>query len=139
MQNLKDPINYRHAFIEQVAFLLFVAVLAVSEPVLTFAFVLPWYILVFAMMRYVDYLNHYGCGDGEFDCANNSLNRSFNWQIHGFGYHTAHHLRPGAHWTELPAIHKAIADQIPPNFLKPFSWSSALLPNHIARSFRGQM
>jgi fatty acid desaturase len=89
----------------------------------------------------VDYLNHYGCderSDNPFEHANNSLAWWFNYTTHNFGYHTAHHMRPGAHWTELPAIHQTIADRIPKRCLKPFSWSFLLLPYHfyLSRSER---
>jgi hypothetical protein len=39
-------------------------------------------------------------------------------------------MRPGAHWTELPAIHADIADRIPQRHLEPFSWSWVLMPYH---------
>jgi fatty acid desaturase len=99
-------------------------------------------VLTFFISRYVDYLNHYGCNDRDanpFERANNSLHRSFNSSTHNFGYHTAHHLRPSAHWTELPAIHEQIAHHIPGRCLKSFSWSFLLLPYHFVRSRRCQM
>lgn len=134
--NIREPINYRSAFIEQVCFLLFVAVLGFYNPLLTVAFLLPWYFVVYAMTRYVDYLNHYECTDEDMNFANNCLNRSFNWRINNFGYHTAHHLDPGAHWTTLPELHARIADRIPPARLKTFDWSSALMPYHAWREHR---
>jgi fatty acid desaturase len=136
--DVRKPIRYREAFIEQVCFALFVAALALWRPGLTVFFLLPWYVMVFAMTRYVDYLNHYGCTDEGMNFANNSLSRSFNWRINNFGYHTAHHIDPRAHWTTLPRLHAQIADQIPPARLKTFNWSSALLPYHAWREHRDQ-
>lgn len=35
------------------------------------------------------------------------------------GYHTAHHLHAGAHWSELPRLHAAIAPRIDPRLIEP--------------------
>jgi fatty acid desaturase len=142
LRNVRSPINYRWAFCEQTLLLLFVLLLLLLQPRLTLSYLLPIYMLTFFISRYVDYLNHYGCSDREanpFERANNSLHRSFNSSTHNFGYHTAHHLRPSAHWTELPAIHEQIAHHIPGRCLKSFSWSFLLLPYHFVRSRRCQM
>lgn len=137
--NIQAPINYRSAFIEQVCFILFVVALGFYNPLLTVAFLLPWYVVIFAMTRYVDYLNHYGCTDEGMNFANNCLNRGFNWRINNFGYHTAHHIDPGAHWTTLPHLHARIADQIPPARIKTFDWSAALLPYHAWSESRSRL
>jgi fatty acid desaturase len=105
-------------------------------------FLLPWYYAIYFISRYVDYLNHYGCDEHStdpYECANNSLSKLFNFVCHNFGYHTAHHLRPTAHWTELPSIHARIAHRIPQGQLKTFSWSCLLLPYHCLRAWRGKM
>jgi beta-carotene hydroxylase len=142
LQKCVRPIDYRWAFAEQVLFILFIAALSWWKPLLVATFLLPWYVLIGFISRYVDYLNHYGCDERSGDPyvrANNSLSRSFNWGCSNFGYHTAHHLHPTAHWTELPAIHAGIADRIPAVHLKPFSWSCLLLPYHCLLSWRGKM
>ena len=133
---VKTPIDYRAAFFEQVLFMVFFGALLIFNPRLTLAFLLPWYVVIFAMTRYVDYLNHYGCTDEGMNFANNCLSRSFNWRINNFGYHTAHHIEPGAHWTTLPQIHAKVADLIPTARIKTFNWSSALLPYHAWREHR---
>jgi fatty acid desaturase len=140
LANLKLPTNYRWAFCEQVLLLMFVAGLLFWQPWLTLTYLLPWYFVTHFITRYVDYLNHYGCNEAStnpYVRANNSLSWWFNVTTQNFGYHTAHHIRPGAHWTELPEIHRKIADQIPPAYLKPFSWSASL--NHFYRSRKGRM
>jgi fatty acid desaturase len=140
--NVKTPISYRSAFFEQMLLLAFVAMLAVWQPRLVLIYLLPWYFVTQFVTRYVDYLNHYGCDEASadpYERANNSLSWWFNFTTHNFGYHTAHHIRPGAHWTELPEIHKTIADRIPERHLKPFSWSGILMPYHFHRSRSGRM
>jgi fatty acid desaturase len=46
--------------------------------------------------------------------SRNNLNLMFNFITCNLGYHAAHHIDPELHWTELPAAHAKIADQIPP-------------------------
>jgi fatty acid desaturase len=142
LANVRTPINYRWAFFEQLLLLAFIMVLAVLQPHTVLIYLLPWYVLTQFITRYVDYLNHYGCderGRNPYQRANNSLSRWFNLTTHNFGYHTAHHIRPGAHWTELPAIHAGIADRIPERHLKHFSWSWVLMPYHFYLSNIGRM
>jgi len=115
LAHVRDPIDYRSAFVEQMGFILMVATLAIWQPVLTCFFLLPWQVMIFAMTRYVDYLNHYGCSDEGMNFANNCLSRSF---------------------TTLPQLHGRIADQIPPERIKTFDWSSALMPYHAWREHR---
>lgn len=142
LADTRIPMNYRLAFCEQALFVAFVLGLLCWQPRLTLAYLMPWYAVIHVITRYVDYLNHYGCdehSENVYARANNSLSWWFNRTTHNFGYHTAHHMRPGAHWTELPDIHRAIAGKIPQRHLKPFSWSSLLLPYHAYRSRRGRM
>jgi fatty acid desaturase len=142
LDNVKLPISYRWAFCDQLLLVLMVAVLAAWQPRVVLIYLLPWYLVTHFVTRYVDYLNHYGCdetSDDPYVRANNSLSWWFNYSTHNFGYHTAHHIRPGAHWTELPAIHRAIADKIPERHLKRFSWSWVLMPYHFYRASTGRM
>jgi fatty acid desaturase len=142
VNDIKTPIRYRWAFCEQLLLLLFVAALMCWQHRLVLTYLLPWYVAMHFVTRYVDYLNHYGCDEGSEDPyrrANNSLSRWFNLTTQNFGYHTAHHIRPGAHWTELPAIHRTIEDKIPDRHIKFFSWAGLLMPYHFYRSVRGRM
>jgi fatty acid desaturase len=142
LNDIQTPIRYRWAFCEQLLLLLLVASLMVWQFRLVLIYLLPWYVAMYFITRYVDYLNHYGCDEGcenPYLRANNSLSWWFNLTTHNFGYHTAHHMRPGAHWTELPAIHEAIADKIPDRHIKHFSWSALLMPYHFFRSVTGRM
>jgi fatty acid desaturase len=142
LNDIQTPMRYRWAFCEQSLLLLLVATLMVWQFRLVLIYLLPWYVVTHLLTRYVDYLNHYGCDESSenpYLRANNSLSRWFNLTTHNFGYHTAHHMRPGAHWTELPAIHRTIADKIPDRHIKYYSWSGLLMPYHFYRSVTGRM
>ncbi len=40
-------------------------------------------------------------------------NRIYNALTGNLGLHTAHHRRPGLHWSLLPELHEKIRNQIP--------------------------
>ncbi|MEW5738873.1 MAG: fatty acid desaturase [Myxococcota bacterium] len=48
-----------------------------------------------------------------FVACNNILQPFYNRLTGNLGYHTAHHLKPGVHWSKLPELHAEIAAQIP--------------------------
>lgn len=138
----RTPIDYRWALAEQLLLIALFVVLLALNPALAIFYVLPWWWLNFFMTRYVDFLNHFGCDEKSGNrllCANNSLSVVYNRMTNNFGYHTAHHCRPSAHWTELPEIHAAIADRIPTERIKPYSWSCTLMLMHFYLSARGKM
>lgn len=68
----------------------------------------------------------------------NILSPLYNRVTGNLGYHTAHHLRPGVHWSRLPELHGTLAGQIPqqcyrePGF--PWSWLSHLATLGASRS-----
>lgn len=138
-QNIKTPINYRYAFIEQLIFIAFVVMLFLIDPLFSLAYLLPWYTLVYLFTCYTDYLNHFACGNGDFDTANNSVNYWYNKLGCNFGYHSAHHYKPDAHWSLLPEIHETIKDKISAKHLKPYSWSGFLFPYHIYLYLNGKL
>lgn len=51
--------------------------------------------------------------------ARNFTGDVINFLLFNNGFHTAHHERPGLHWSELPAAHSAIADSIPRDLIEP--------------------
>lgn len=87
-------------------------------------FVLPM-MLIFVLTVNATYDHHAGLAPkSPFYASRNNLNRWHNL-IHGnLGYHTAHHLRPGLHWSKLPAFHESIKDRIPEGLIHDsyFSW-----------------
>ena len=142
LNHVKKPMDYRWAFVEQGILIAVVLALLAWKPLLVLTFLLPWYGLIYFISRYVDYLNHYGCNErssNPYERANNSLSLVFNWSCQNFGYHTAHHIKPNAHWTKLPEIHAQIAERIPGRLLKPVSWSCLLVPYHCFLAWRGRM
>jgi fatty acid desaturase len=48
-----------------------------------------------------------------FVASNNMLNRFYNKATCNLGYHTAHHFKPGVHWSKMPELHAEIAHAIP--------------------------
>jgi fatty acid desaturase len=142
LASVKSPLDYRWAFVEQCLLVALIAALLAWRPGLTLFYLLPWYACVFLVSRYVDYLNHYGCGEAGGDpleVANNTSHAFFNFMTGNFGWHTAHHLYPRAHWTKLPAIHRRIARGVPAPCLKDFSWSILCAPQHVFLARKGRM
>lgn len=59
-----------------------------------------------------NYLQHaHTDGDSEFNHSRNFLGL-INPLVFNVGYHTAHHFQPECHWSELPAVHKAITPRV---------------------------
>jgi fatty acid desaturase len=91
------------------------AVLGVLDPVGTALFVgFPW-VATSVFLPLSNWLQHDGC---TFDCAATvgTLNRGLFSQGIGFniGFHAAHHARPAAHWSKLPALHeRLVAADVP--------------------------
>jgi fatty acid desaturase len=60
------------------------------------------------------YEHHAGCETASHLSASvNRDNRLYNRLTGNLGLHTAHHMRPGVHWSLLPQIHAQIEHQIP--------------------------
>jgi fatty acid desaturase len=60
------------------------------------------------------YEHHAGCDTASHLSASvNRDNKLFNRLSGNLGLHTAHHMRPGIHWSLLPQLHAQIRHQIP--------------------------
>lgn len=57
-----------------------------------------------------------------FDASKNNLHPLYNFLTCNLGYHTAHHKRPGVHWSLLPKVHDEIKDMIPPHMIQTNFW-----------------
>jgi len=95
--------------------LIIVAVLVWYRPVAAvFLFVLP---MIFGLWltSWVTYEHHAGLDTkNEYEASYNNLHRWYNRLTGNLGYHTAHHVKQGLHWSKLPALHEEIKHRIPP-------------------------
>lgn len=76
------------------------------------------FVLTPAIMLYGTALATYGhhAGretDDHLEASNNILQPFYNALTGNLGYHTAHHFKPGVHWSQLPELHGRLADRIP--------------------------
>lgn len=73
------------------------------------------------------YSHHAGLDtDDHYEASHNIMHRWYNIMTGNLGYHTAHHVKPGLHWSQLPKFHATIADKIPKELFVeppiPFKW-----------------
>jgi fatty acid desaturase len=87
-------------------------------------FLLPM-LVIFIFTVFATY-DHHADLDTEtpLHASRNNLNRWHNIMHGNLGYHTAHHLRPGLHWSKLPEFHETIKHQIPDELMHDsyFDW-----------------
>ncbi len=79
-----------------------------------FVFILPM-ITGLYLTADATYPHHSGLDtNNELEASRNITNsKSFNLLSGNLGYHTAHHMKFGIHWSKLPDYHNKIKDQIP--------------------------
>ena len=78
-----------------------------------FVFILPMLILLYATV-FDTYKHHAGLDiEDPYQATYNIVDPTYNWFTCNLGYHTAHHLQCGKHWSELPALHQQIENKIP--------------------------
>jgi beta-carotene hydroxylase len=84
--------------------------------------IIPQQVSLFSVLIF-NYVQHIHAD--ETDEYNNSRNIT-GWVLNTFllnnGYHTAHHLYPGLHWSKLPQKHKEIAHRIDPSLNELSLW-----------------
>jgi fatty acid desaturase len=85
-----------------------IAALALA-PRIFLCFTLPTWIGGTILFLGVNLLQHDGCEPAsEVDHSRDFTSPLMNWFFFGGGFHTAHHLRPGLHWSELAASHARV-------------------------------
>ena len=76
-------------------------------------FIVPM-ILLFFVTVHVTYHHHAGLDEADpYKATYNITDRWYNLFTCNLGYHTAHHVRCGLHWSELPLFHEEIKHKIP--------------------------
>lgn len=86
-------------------------------------------------MMFINYIQHVHCDpSSRYDHSRNFVSPVANWLVFNSGYHTAHHERPGAHWSTLPELHAAIAASIHPE-LNQRSIAAYLLRTYVLGPF----
>ena len=121
-KNKREPIDFRAALVEQVVVSAVVWWLIFSEP----RFYATYFFLTYFFTGTTDYDNHVGCDESEYGFSNNTVNPAYNWIRNNFGYHTAHHYFPEAHWSRLPELHREIEPHIPGNRIQNVRWTGFL-------------
>jgi fatty acid desaturase len=102
-----NPSMYWQSLSERIVLYLGIVVLLVIDWKSTLAYIIlpwangQWWLFTFGLFQHQDM---------EPYCPyNNSRNITsfwFNWFYFNIGFHSAHHLRPGVHWSLLPDLHK---------------------------------
>jgi beta-carotene hydroxylase len=83
-----------------------VAVASYCNPAKGIAYFGLMYSLVYLLSRYICYATHVASiGGSKYSVANVCLHPKYNAMFWNFGFHVAHHVRPAAHWTALPALY----------------------------------
>lgn len=76
-------------------------------------FIVPMVLLLIILLDNT-YGQHAGTAtDNHYVASRNVEMKLYNLTSWNLGYHTAHHMHPGIHWTQLPALHAKIRDRIP--------------------------
>lgn len=75
------------------------------------------------------YAHHAGLDtSNHLEASHNIMHPFYNLMTGNLGYHTAHHMKAGLHWSMLPEFHATIAEQIPAKLFvdppAPFLWLS---------------
>lgn len=87
------------------------------------AILLPGF-LTLAHTAWATYEHHAGhYPTSHYDASVNNLSPVYNYLTCNLGYHTAHHKRPGLHWSLLPKLHEQIESRIPPAQIRKTFWS----------------
>ncbi|MEL6496700.1 MAG: fatty acid desaturase [Cyanobacteria bacterium J06623_7] len=95
-------------------------------------FVVPMLVLLYATV-FDTYKHHVGLDEEDpLKATYNIIDPTYNWFTCNLGYHTAHHLQCGKHWSELPALHEQIKDEIPQELYRQASFPFSQITKSVA-------
>jgi beta-carotene hydroxylase len=89
------------------------ALVAASPLKALIIFIVPMIIQLFLLV-YATESHHRGLDTQDhLQATRNDTTKLNNWYAWNLGFHTAHHIKCGLHWSKLPSFHNEISDQIP--------------------------
>lgn len=105
----RSPVLFRAAIVERVFVYVAFAALLILDWKATLVYIgIPCFFGQWALVS-INLLQHQDCDhDSEFDHSRNITGSVANWIFFNNGLHTAHHLRPGLHWSRLRAFHEEV-------------------------------
>ncbi|WP_204038468.1 fatty acid desaturase family protein [Micromonospora qiuiae] len=88
---------------------------AVGEPLVLTAWLLPLVLVACPVHALIELPEHYGCQTDTQEVFLNTrtvrTNRIVVWFVNANNYHVEHHLKPRAPFSELPSLHREVAPQ----------------------------
>lgn len=116
----KHPKQWRNYLLMKVPVWSILAALLWMSPVnAILVFILPAFVAL-VHTSWATYEHHAGYhATDHHDASVNRTSRVYNYLTCNLGYHTAHHKRPGLHWSLLEKLHEEIEDQIPDDMIIP--------------------
>lgn len=107
-----------------------------------FIFVLPM-IVGLLITSWATYDHHSELDtENEYEGSRNIMDPFYNYMTGNLGYHTAHHVKHGLHWSKVPEFHASIEHLIPEKcYMKagfPYSWITGVANSavYVVRLFK---
>ena len=131
----KDHPRYQRAFLSMgvLAVILLAGLLYSNWVNAFFVFVLPM-LIGYICTCWHTYYHHAGLHtDDPLQGSYNIMDKWYNLATGNLGYHTAHHMKQGLHWSKLPEYHEEIKDKIPVHLYRAPCFPFNLLPSHAGK------
>lgn len=105
----RDPWRFRRYCFERGAVFLIIALLLIGDWKSALIYIgIPLFAGHWCIVT-INLLQHQDCDHAsEYNHSRNITGRWINWLFLNNGFHTAHHLRPGLHWSRLPEYHRNV-------------------------------